>query len=54
VERFRREHGEAPQIKVPENVLLPGDQRWPQVMDRLDRLPVLLQSLVLGPLQPMA
>ena len=42
VERFRREHGEAPQINVPENVLLPGDQRWPQVMDRLDRPPVLL------------
>jgi DNA processing protein len=42
VERFRREHGEAPLINVPENVLLPGDQRWMQVMDRLDRPPVLL------------
>ena len=31
-----------PQISVPENVLLPGDQRWPQVMDRLDRPPILL------------
>ena len=42
VERFRREQGTAPQINVPENVLLPGDQRWPQVMDRLDRPPALL------------
>ena len=42
VERFRREHGKAPLINVPENVLLPGDQCWPQVMDRLDRPPVLL------------
>ena len=42
VERFRREHGKSPQINVPESVLLPGDQCWPQVMDRLDRPPVLL------------
>ena len=42
VERFRRENCFAPQINAPENVLLPGKQRWPQVIDRLDRPPVLL------------
>lgn len=42
VERFRRVHGKAPQINVPENVLLPGDHQWPRGVDRLDRPPVLL------------
>ena len=40
VERFRRVHGKAPQINVPENVLLPGDHQWPRGVDRLDRPPV--------------
>tara|TARA_B110000003_G_scaffold268897_1_gene299115 strand:- start:68 stop:943 length:876 start_codon:yes stop_codon:yes gene_type:complete len=35
-------HGKAPQINVPDNVLLPGDRQWPQGVDRLDRPPVVL------------
>ena len=45
VEGFHREHGKAPQINVSENVLLPEDQCSPQVMDRLDRLPILLHHI---------
>ena len=42
LERFRRLHGKASQINVPDNVLLPGDRQWPQGLDRLDRPPVVL------------
>ena len=35
-------NGKAPQINVPDNVLLPGDRQWPQGVDRLDRPPVVL------------
>ena len=42
VERFRRLWGVRPDLAVPDDALLPGDQHWPERLNRLDRSPPVL------------